>query len=59
MPGAIYDTVATGRIYLFSRDFLAEIPERFTGPGRLRFILQPLMATLVGIRDGLADARAA
>ncbi len=28
------------------------------GPGRLRFILQPLAAILLGIRDGRLDAKA-
>ena len=58
LPSAIQDTYATGRIYLFSWEFLAEIPARFTGPGRLRFVLQPTVAILLGLRGGLADARA-
>ena len=55
---AIVDTIETGRVYLFSRQFLEELPRRFTGPGRLRFILQPTVAILLGVRGGLADARA-
>jgi hypothetical protein len=55
---AIVDTIETGRVYLFSRQFLDELPRRFTGPGRLRFILQPAIATVLGVRGGLADARA-
>jgi len=55
---ALFDTVATGRVYLFSRQFLEELPQRFTGPGRLRFMLQPLFAILLGVRGGLADAKA-
>ena len=43
---------------LFSRPFLEELPRRFTGPGRFRFILQPMLATLLGVRGGLADAKA-
>ncbi len=58
VPFAIIDTIETGRVYLFSRQFLEELPQRFTGPGRLRFILQPLVAILLGIRGGLADAKA-
>ena len=58
MPFAIVDTIETGRVYLFSRQFLEELPRRFTGPGRLRFILQPTLAVLLGVRGGLADARA-
>ena len=58
IPFAVVDTIETGRIYLFSSQFLEELPRRFTGPGRLRFILQPLLAVLLGVRGGLADARA-
>ena len=58
IPFAILDTIETGRVYLFSRQFLEELPRRFTGPGRLRFILQPMLAVLLGVRGGLADARA-
>jgi len=58
LPAAIMDTIHTGRVYLFSRQFLEELPQRFTGPGRLRFIFQPAVAILLGVRGGLADARA-
>jgi hypothetical protein len=58
IPLAIVDTIETGRVYLFSRQFLEELPRRFTGPGRLRFILQPMFAILLGVRGGLADAKA-
>lgn len=38
------------------------IPERLAqmlgGPGRFRFVLQPIFAILLGIRDGRADAKA-
>ena len=57
LPFAIAETLETGRVYLFSRQFLQELPQRFTGPGRLRFILQPVFAILLGLRGGLADAR--
>jgi hypothetical protein len=58
LPSAIREALESGRIYLFSWDFLADIPKRLTGPGRLRFILQPTVATILGIRGGRADARA-
>jgi len=58
LPSAVRDTIETGRLYLFSRQFIEELPQRFTGPGRFRFILQPIMAILIGLRGGLADARA-
>jgi len=57
IPSAIRDTIETGRIYLFSWQFIKELPQRFTGPGRFRFILQPSIAILLGCRGGLADAR--
>jgi hypothetical protein len=58
LPGALRDAYDRGGIYLFSRAFLEDIPKRLEGPGRFRFILQPLIATILGIRSGLADARA-
>jgi hypothetical protein len=57
LPGAIQETLQTGRVYLFSRQFLEDLPQRFSGPGRLRFVLQPLLAMLLGVRGGLADAK--
>jgi hypothetical protein len=53
IPGAIRDTLETGRIHLFSWEFLAEIPARLTGPGRFRFVMQPAMAILLGLRGAL------
>jgi len=58
VPYAIVDTLETGRVYLFSSQFLEELPRRFSGPGRFRFVLQPVLAILLGARGGLADARA-
>jgi hypothetical protein len=58
IPSAVRDTLDTGRVYLFSRQFLDELPQRLTGPGRLRFVLQPLVAILLGWRSGRADVRA-
>jgi hypothetical protein len=37
--------------------FWRDLIERPDGPMRFRFFLQPLMATIVAIRDGLKDAR--
>ena len=34
IPYAIVDTLETGRVYLFSSQFLEELPRRFSGPGR-------------------------
>jgi hypothetical protein len=58
LPFAIVDTFEKGRIYLFSRHFLEELPQRFTGPGRFRFLLQPMTAIVLGLRGGLRDAKA-
>jgi hypothetical protein len=57
LPFAIRDTIETGRVYIFSRQFLEELPQRFTGSGRLRFILQPMIAIVLGIRSGRADVK--
>jgi hypothetical protein len=38
-------------------EFWHDLVERPDGPMRFRFVLQPLMATIVAIRDGLKDAR--
>src|ERR1700758_5043099 len=38
--------------------FWHDLIERPDGPMRFRFVLQPLMATVAAIRDGLEDARA-
>jgi hypothetical protein len=58
VPGSLREAFDRGGSYLFSHAFLDDLPKRLTGPGRFRFILQPLIATLLGIRSGVADARA-
>lgn len=57
VPGSLREAYERGGVYVFTRDFLNDIPKRLTGPGRFRFVLQPLMATILGIRSGRADAR--
>ena len=57
-PGALGEALERGQFYLFTSRFLEDIPKRLAGPGRFRFILQPALATLLGVRDGVADARA-
>jgi hypothetical protein len=57
-PGALLDAWERGGFYVFSPEFLQDIPRRLAGPGRFRFVLQPLVASLIGVRAGLADARA-
>ena len=58
LPGSLRDAFDRGGFYLFSRAFLEDIPRRLAGPGRFRFVMQPVIATVLGIRGGLADARA-
>ena len=57
-PASLREAFERGGFYLFSRDFIEDIPKRLMGPGRFRFLLQPLLATSLGIRAGRADARA-
>jgi hypothetical protein len=57
IPSAVRETMETGRVYLFSSQFFEDLPQRLTGPGRLRFVLQPLIAMFIGWRAGLSDAR--
>jgi hypothetical protein len=47
-----------GGLYLFSRQFLEDVPKRLRGPGRFRFVMQPAVAILLGIRAGKRDAQA-
>jgi hypothetical protein len=57
VPRAILRIVQTGDPYLFTRQFFEDMLARLSGPGRLRFILQPTVAVLLGMRDGVRDAR--
>jgi len=57
-PASLRQAFERGEFYVFSSSFIEEIPKRLSGPGRFRFILQPLVATILGIRSGIADARA-
>jgi hypothetical protein len=58
LPGAIRRFIQTGDFYLFSERFFHDMVARLSGPGRFRFILQPIMAILLGARDGAKDSRA-
>ncbi len=57
-PLAIAEFFRTGELYLLSTRFIDDLVARLHGPGRLRFILQPLVAIMLGARDGIKDARA-
>jgi hypothetical protein len=41
----------------FPMSFTEGLDARMTGPGKFRFILQPVMSIGLGIRDGIADAK--
>lgn len=58
VPFSLQYAYKHGGFYLFSRRFLEDLPKRLTGPGRLRFILQPAAAIFLGIRAGISDAQA-
>ncbi len=58
VPFSLQYAYQHGGFYLFSRRFLEDLPKRLTGPGRLRFILQPGAAVFLGIRAGISDAQA-
>jgi hypothetical protein len=58
LPGAIQRLIQTGNPYLFTDQFLHDMVARLSGPGRFRFILQPLVAILLGARDGRKNVRA-
>ncbi len=45
-------------MYLALADIVDNVVARLTGPMSFRFILQPAVAVFLGIRDGLADAKA-
>jgi hypothetical protein len=44
-------------MYLDPRSFGEGLEARMTGPGKGRFVLQPLVAIALGVRDGIADAK--
>ncbi|MFN8006944.1 MAG: hypothetical protein U0V70_07975 [Terriglobia bacterium] len=58
VPGSLRVAYQRGGFYLFSREFLEDIPKRLAGPGKFRFVLQPLIAVILGIGGGRRDARA-
>jgi hypothetical protein len=55
-PRALLRIVQTGDLYLFTNQFYNDILARLSGPGRLRFIIQPTVAILLGVRGGMKDA---
>ena len=58
MPFAVMEFFERGELYLLSQRFIDDMVARLHGPARLRFILQPMAAMILGVRDGVKDARA-
>jgi len=58
IPHAVVRIVRTGDPYLLTAQFFQDLLRRFYGPGRLRFLLQPIAAILIGVRDGNRDSEA-
>ncbi len=58
LPGSAREAWRRGGFYLFSAEFFGDLPARLVGPGRFRFLFQPVVAALLGIGAGRADARA-
>ena len=58
IPFAVSEFFKTGEFYLLSQRFVDDLVARLHGPGRLRFLLQPIVAIVLGARDGVKDARA-
>jgi hypothetical protein len=57
-PFAVWEFLRTGELYVLSHRFVDDMVARLHGPGRMRFILQPMVAIILGVRDGVKDARA-
>jgi hypothetical protein len=58
VPGSLREAWQRGGFYIFSREFLEDLPKRLFGPGRFRFLLQPVVAVTLGVAAGRADSRA-
>jgi hypothetical protein len=52
MPRTWLDYLERGQLYLFSSAFWEDLPKRLTGPGRLRFLIQPITAFSIGMSVG-------
>jgi hypothetical protein len=55
--GDACDEQRSGDLYQFTGRFFQDILARLSGPGRLRVIVQPTVAILLGVRSGIKDAR--
>jgi hypothetical protein len=58
LPFVVWEFMQTREVYIFSRRFWPDLVARLHGPGRMRFIMQPTVAIILGARDGVKDRRA-
>lgn len=58
LPAAIRRLAQTGNPYLFTQQFFEDLAARLTGAGKFRFIVQPVVAVVLGVRYGMKDVRA-
>lgn len=56
-PSALRRLIRTGDPYLFTKLFFHDMLARLSGPGRIRFLVQPAAAITLGLRDGKKDAQ--
>jgi hypothetical protein len=57
-PFVVWECVRAGELYVLSHRFVDGMVARLHGPGRMRFILQPTIAIILRVRDGVRDGRA-
>lgn len=58
LPSVIERLWHLGDPLLLAQNVTGNLMARLTGPGRFRFVLQPLVAIILGVRCGVKDARA-
>jgi len=58
VPGAILRILQTGDPYLFTERFFRDIFARLSGPGKMRLVVQPTVAVILGVGSGMKDAQA-
>jgi hypothetical protein len=58
LPGALLRIAKSGDLYLFTEWFFHDLIARLSGPGKLRFVNQPLVAIALGVHGGSKDASA-
>src|SRR5436309_13882051 len=49
IPSSIHRLIQSGDPYLFTEQPFQDMPARLTGPGKRRFIVQPIVAIALGV----------